>query len=86
MSHKFLRSIGFSEIKDRKEIKKILKLVLMSPTEKQYVTLSDNSIAVEYRKDFSDAFGIAVCGELKIRSSRNYIRTASVSSVARSVR
>ena len=63
MSHKFLRSIGFSETKNRKEIKKLLKLVLMSPTEKQYVTLPDDSIAVEYRKDFSDSFGLAVCGE-----------------------
>ena len=63
MSHKFLRSIGFSETRNRKEIKKLLKLVLMSPTEKQYVTLPDDSIAVEYRKDFSDSFGLAVCGE-----------------------
>ena len=63
MSHRFLRSIGFSGSKNRKDIKKILKLVLMSPTEKQYVTLPDDSIAVEYRKDFSDSFGIAVCGE-----------------------
>ena len=63
MSHKFLKSIGFSEIKNRKEIKKLLKLVLVSPTEKQYVTLPDDSIAVEYRKDFSGSFGIAVCGE-----------------------
>ena len=63
MSHKFLKSIGFSETKNRKEIKKLLKLVLVSPTEKQYVTLPDDSIAVEYRKDFSGSFGIAVCGE-----------------------
>lgn len=72
MAHRFLRSIGFSEIKDRKEIKKILKLVLMSPTEKQYVTLSDNSIAVEYRKDFSDVFGIAVCGEFSDDADFDY--------------
>ena len=72
MAHRFLRSIGFSEIKTRKEIKKILKLVLISPTEKQYVTLQDDSIAVEYRKDFSEDFGIAVCGEFSDDADFDY--------------
>ena len=72
MSHKFLKSIGFSEVNSRKEIKKILKLVLMSPTEKQYVTLQDDSIAVEYRKSFSDEFGIAVCGEFSDDADFDY--------------
>ena len=72
MSHKFLKSIGFSEVNSRKEIKKILKLVLLSPTEKQYVTLQDDSIAVEYRKSFSDEFGIAVCGEFSDDADFDY--------------
>ncbi|MBQ9444629.1 MAG: DUF3881 family protein [Lachnospiraceae bacterium] len=72
MSHRFMRSIGFSEEKTTKEIKKILKLVLMSPTEKQYVTLPDDSIAVEYRKEFSDSFGIAVCGEFSDEAEFDY--------------
>lgn len=72
MSHRFLRSVGFSEARSRKDIKKILKLVLMSPTDKQYVTLPDDSIAVEYRKDFSDSFGIAVCGEFSDDADFDY--------------
>ncbi len=56
----------------RKEVKKILKLVMMSPTEKQYVTLQDDSIAVEYRKNFSDDFGIAVCGEFSDDADFDY--------------
>lgn len=72
MSHRFMRSIGFSEVKTRKEIKKLLKLALVSPTEKQYVTLPDDSIAVEYRKDFSDSFGIAVCGEFSDEAEFDY--------------
>jgi hypothetical protein len=72
MAHRFLRSIGFSGIKNRKEIKKILKLAVMTPTEKQYVTLPDDSIAVEYRKDFSDSFGIAVCGEFSDDADFDY--------------
>ena len=72
MAHKFLRSIGFSGIHTRKDIKKILKLAVISPTEKQYVTLPDDSIAVEYRKDFSDSFGIAVCGEFSEEADFDY--------------
>lgn len=72
MAHKFLRSIGFSGVKSRKEIKKILKLVITTPTEKQYVTLPDDSIAVEYRKNFSDEFGIAVCGEFSDDADFDY--------------
>ncbi len=72
MAHRFLRSIGFSGMKNRKEIKKILKLAVMTPTEKQYVTLPDDSIAVEYRKDFSNSFGIAVCGEFSDDADFDY--------------
>ena len=72
MTHRFLRSIGFLTMQSSKEIKKVLKLVLTSPTEKQYVTLKDDSIAVEYRKDFSDSFGIAVCGEFSDEADFDY--------------
>ena len=61
--HKFLRSIGFSNLLKRSDLKNILKSVLVNSTEKQYVTLPDDSIAVEYRKNFGDSMGIAVCGE-----------------------
>ncbi len=60
--HKYLRAIGFSNLKTRRELKKILNDVLKNPTEKQYVSLEDDSIAVEYRKEFADSIGITVCG------------------------
>ena len=72
MAHRFLRSVGFSGVKSRKDIKKILKLAVISPTEKQYVTLPDDSIAVEYRKDFAESFGIAVCGEFSDDADFDY--------------
>ena len=61
--HKYLRAIGFSNISKRSELKKILESVLQEPTEKQYVSLSDDSISVEYRREFLDSIGITVCGE-----------------------
>lgn len=61
--HKFLRAIGFSNIYKRRDMKNVLNAVLSDPSSKQYITLSDDSIAVEYRKDFGENMGIAVCGE-----------------------
>ena len=72
MAHRYLRSIGFSGLKTREEVKRVLKQVLSSPTGKQYVTLPDDSIAVEYRKDFSEHFGIAVCGEFSEDADFDY--------------
>ncbi len=61
--HKFLRAIGFSTLYKRGELKNTLRSVLRNPTYKQYVSLNDDSIAVEYRREFANGIGIAVCGE-----------------------
>lgn len=70
--HNYLRSIGFKGISKRSELKKVLKKVLTDSDEKQYVTLGDDSIAVEYRKNFSDSLGIAVCGEFSDTADFDY--------------
>ena len=70
--HDYLRAIGFSKIEKKSELKKILESVLKEPTEKQYVSLSDDSIAVEYRRDFSDSVGISVCGEYSEEAEFEY--------------
>ncbi len=61
--HKYLRSVGFSNIHSRKDLKKILEKVLKHPTSRQYVTMPDGGIAVEFKKEFSKAAGLVVCGE-----------------------
>lgn len=70
--HNYLRSIGFGKIYKRRELKDILRAVLRDPTEKQYVTIQDDSIAVEYRKDFTKDIGIAVCGEFSDSTDFDY--------------
>ncbi len=70
--HSYLRAIGFKGINKRSELKKVLKKVLTNSDEKQYVTLGDDSIAVEYRKNFSSSFGIAVCGEFSETADFDY--------------
>ncbi len=67
--HKFLKAIGFSQLKKRSELKKLLEIVLKNPSEKQYVSVSDDSIAVEYRKEVSEGIGLAICGTFSEESA-----------------
>lgn len=61
--HKYLHSIGFSNLRSSKDVRKILNKVIQEPTGRQYVSMPDGSIAVEFRKEFSKSAGIVVCGE-----------------------
>ncbi len=60
--HKYLRAVGFSDIKTRKDLDIILNDVIKNPSERQYVSTSDDTIAVEFRKEYADLLGISVCG------------------------
>ena len=70
--HKYLRAIGFSQIKKRSELKKILNDVLKNPTERQYVSVEDDRIAVEFRREYADLIGIAVCGSYSEDAEYDY--------------
>ncbi len=72
--HKYLRAIGFSSIKNRKEYENLIRLCVQDATHREYTTknssLSGNGsynddegmIAVFYR-EFTEGIGLAVCGE-----------------------
>lgn len=72
--HKYLRAIGFSSIKNRKEYENLIRLCVQDATNREYTTknnpLSGNNsynedesmIAVFYR-EFTKGIGLAVCGE-----------------------
>ena len=62
MIHKYLRAIGFSKIKNRKELNKILNDVLKGPMERQYVSAGDERFLAEFRKEYADSLGVTVCG------------------------
>lgn len=62
--HSFLRSVGFSNIKERKDIDELLKDVCMNCDARDAVRLNNGQAFVEYRKEFVPGGGIAVCGEL----------------------
>ncbi|MCR4908428.1 MAG: DUF3881 family protein [Lachnospiraceae bacterium] len=70
--HKYLRSIGFSEVHNTRELKSILKQVVKYPDGRQYVSGPYGDIAVEFRKNFLDSAGIVVCGEYEDDTEFNY--------------
>lgn len=61
--HSFLKAVGLSNIKSRKDLDKILGLVMTHPTATKSIVSSDNKKIVEKSFDFSDRMGITVRGE-----------------------
>ncbi len=61
--HKFLRAVGFSKIKDRKELTALITSSIQNAQKRSYVTNNENVILAEFARDFADRIGIAVCGE-----------------------
>lgn len=60
--HKFMRAIGFSEYKDRKKIKELIKMSVTSADERSYTLNEEGMMLGEFCKEFAEGMGIAVCG------------------------
>lgn len=61
--HKYLRAIGFSRIKSKRELQKLIRDTIQEADTKNYVSMNENSVFVEFCKDFAENIGIAVRGE-----------------------
>ena len=61
--HKYLRAIGFSQLKDRAKLKEILTDTIMTSDHRAYAMNDESILLGEFCKDFADDLGIAVCGE-----------------------
>lgn len=62
--HEYLKAIGFSDIRTKKELRKILSDVEESFHEQEVISLNEDVDFCEYRKKYGDNIGIALCGEL----------------------
>lgn len=60
--HKFLRAVGFSNIKSKQELEEIFQEVLHSPTAQKKATDSEGNEMIEIEKEFGDFFGITLRG------------------------
>lgn len=61
--HSFLKSIGFSDLRGKKELDKIIDEVIHSYDEKTVVESHPDCLFAEISKNFGCDFGITVCGE-----------------------
>lgn len=71
--HKYMRAIGFSCFPNRKALKKLLTEVVVNSTERAYTTGPDGILIGEFRKDFAENMGIAVCGEFDEEDDDKFI-------------
>lgn len=60
--HTYLRAVGFSDIKTRTELEKIIGIVMDKPTEKFVSKISRIEALTEIKKEFADGLGIAIRG------------------------
>ena len=61
--HKYLRAIGLSNYKTRKEVNDLLRFVVANAEDRMYTTNGEEALFSEYRKEFAEGVGIAVRGE-----------------------
>ena len=61
--HSYLRAIGFSKIKSRKQLEKIYALCLRNPNRKVMTTISIDTSLIQFEKDFGSSIGLTLLGE-----------------------
>ncbi len=71
--HKYLRAIGFGQIKNRKQLQLLITDCIRTAKQRDYITLSEQEdfIFMECCKEFCEGMGIAVRGEFD--ENNNYI-------------
>ncbi len=61
--HSFMRAIGFSRVRSKKELEKVLKNVMESSDEKVLVESESDQMFAQISKNFGCDMGVSVCGE-----------------------
>ena len=70
--HSYLRSIGFSDIKNRRQLTPITKEIIANPTTKNIVTVDADTRLVQLNNDFGKHFGISLVGEMDIDNTISF--------------
>lgn len=58
-----MRAIGFSDMKDRRKLYKLINGIVADSDRREYTTNEEDIIIAEFSKDFANNMGITVCGE-----------------------
>lgn len=90
--HKFLRAIGFSKVKTREQLQKLIDTVKEDASEKRFAINKDDQILYgDYSLEAGPGFGIRVCGdfdqndEFFIDHYYPYLEGSNISTTAKSM-
>lgn len=61
--HKYLRTIGFRDLKNKKKLKEVLTDVVMTSSDRRFAQIDDDTRVAIMCKNISPSLGISVCGE-----------------------
>lgn len=61
--HSYLKSIGFSDIKNKKQIDLVIKNAVTNPTTRTMTTVSSSSSLIQINKEYGEGIGLSVIGE-----------------------
>ena len=61
--HSYLRAVGFSDINNRTDLNKLIKLVIEKASNRKTVQISHQTSFTEMSMKFGPDFGIAIRGE-----------------------
>ena len=70
--HSYLRSIGFSDIKNRRQLTPITKEIIANPTTKNIVTVDADTRLVQLNQEFGKQYGIYLVGEMDIDNTISF--------------
>ncbi len=62
--HKYMRSIGFSKLTDRKELQKLLTDVVIEGTERSYTSNGEDNLLAEFGRDFTEEIEGSTCNSI----------------------
>lgn len=71
--HQYLKSIGFDDIRNKKQLIQILKDVEESYTGHQLIQQDEKTDLCEYEKEYGEQIGISICGDVDI-DEKFYLR------------
>lgn len=61
--HRFLRTIGFSEFRDKRQLEKLIRDSIENPDIQKIAVDSDGCEFIQIIKMFHESFGIVICGQ-----------------------
>lgn len=67
--HSYLRAIGFSKIKSRKQLENVYSRTLREPNRKIATTIRVDTSLIQYEKDFGPSIGLTLIGEYDVNGS-----------------